>query len=753
MRRIIYIFLVVLHTVNVAYSQETPLPYPSPVEGEGKVEGAETPPESQEEKTGEKVQVPVSETTIAPAEEELTILKAEITPGFQAVNLDRDSSKAREYRTLPEGLYIDKFLFYYASRKQEFGGEFRRVYPLANLIEDGYGDLDYRRYGLLDIDLSIAGFPHNFANDAGTIFHLDNPFTYTILQPRPIVPPFDVSPFDVSTQRDTYDLTFKFTPGDRLTISTNLSVEDRRGKRPLTMESFTEPPVIKPTAIIEIAEPSNYNTTAIDLGMKYLDDAVDLQLNNTIQVFSNNLRDEVRWDNPYIDGGTGKAKVADNHTVHTLSLRPAIKFMDNLRLINNLSYSKVTSSIDIVPLTTVSGVGEEFLRDVVDSDVRSLTFSSILSTRPLSDMRLNIKYRYNAYRNDTPKIVETPAYVMLDGGTNAIRYVRFPRYMSYYTKSIGLDGTWSLTNRLFLNSGIENRDTSRGEREVEKENEKRFSISLHTTISDKLSGRFGYKYTTRKGDYDPTYYNTDYDPGSDVSQHPLMRSFDLSSLDSNTITGSIDYFPVENLTLGSTLSLIINEHPEVLRGRKRSQQESVSINAQYLLRRGLLLYSEFFYDHRGIEGSYTWTFDSDLPYPQDPEYPGFTRPVTGTIEDTTNVYVAGFNYGLNKGLSINGKYSRYDSRGRSISLPEVSSMADIYELNTSYRPGIEAYTLSSPVLTIKDIKINAGYYVEIYRRDDYALDADYGTSTDIFLGIREPEYRMSVFSMSVSLYF
>lgn len=740
MKRVLFIVFLILLTVNAAYAQESPPPIPpdtasggegkregvKTTEGDTSTEGDKTPAESQVEITEEKAQGQAPVTT---TEQQLSLFTIEITPKFQAINLDQESSKAREYRALPEGLYIENFLFYYGSQSQEFGGEIVRVSPLTALVEDGYGDLNYRRYGLLDIDVSLGRFPHAYAT-----------------------PP----PFDISAQRDTYNLVLKFTPGDRIALSTNISVEDRKGRRPLTVESFTGI-TSDSTAIIEILEPADYTTTTIDLGVEYMDDYIDIQLKNSLQIFSNNAGDDLVRNNPNIDGATLKVKTADDYLVHTLAFMPSIRLTDNTRLISTLSYSKITNSIDLIPFTTVSGVGEAFLQDVVDTDVRSLNLSSILSARPVSDVRLNIKYRYNSYKNGTPEIEEPPPYVMIDGGDDAIRYPRIPRYMTYSTRSIGLDGTWSLTDRLSLDTGIENDDTSRGEREVDKENKKRFFLSLHSIILDNLSGRFGYTYTRRRGDYDSTYYKAIYDPdpANDITQHPLMRAFDLSGLDSNTITASLDYSPIVALSLGTTLSLGLSEHPDVGIGRRDSHGESASLYAQYMLLTDLLIHSEYFYDHREIEGSYTWTYDSNLAYPQDPIYSDFTSPVTGAIEDTANVFVIGFNYDVDKWLSITGMYSRYDSTGKGINLPKVSSMTDIYELNASFNPYRRLLASGYPLFNLKDVRINTGYYMERYRRDDFALDnfpVD-GPGTDIFLGVREPDYRLSIFSIALGLYF
>ncbi|MBI5755779.1 MAG: MtrB/PioB family outer membrane beta-barrel protein, partial [Nitrospirae bacterium] len=526
MKRLFLIAIIILLIVNVAFSQEkteNQEPLFTPAEGPEKKEDILYTPAGQAETPEEILFTPVVQIE---KPEKLYTLTAEIISEFQSINLDKESSKAQEYRILADGLYIRDFSLYYGSQTQEFGGKIERVFPLSDLIADGYGDLSYRRYGLLDVTFGLSKFPHDYANDAKTIFNLENPYTYRVQQS-----PTTAVPVNVSTQRDSYNLLFKFSPGDRLIISSALTMEERKGRRPFTVESLTDTtqyPFINPTAIIEIAEPVDYTTTAIDLGLEYMDGTIDLQLNNNLRIFVNNLRDEVIWDNPYKDAAYGRAKVADDHTVHTLSFKPSVKFTDRIRLINTLSYSKVTSSMDLVPVTTTPGVGGEFLRDVIDSDVRNLLFSSILSTRPFADVSLNMKYRYYAHKNDTPKteIDETPPYVMLDG--SATLYPRIPRYMSYNTKTLGLDGAWVITERLSLDAGIENEDISRDEREVGEENKKKVFLTLRSRLSDKLSGMLGYIYDRRRGDYDQTYYKAIYDPNSNVDQHPLLRAFDLS---------------------------------------------------------------------------------------------------------------------------------------------------------------------------------------------------------------------------------
>ncbi|MBI5755874.1 MAG: MtrB/PioB family outer membrane beta-barrel protein, partial [Nitrospirae bacterium] len=233
--------------------------------------------------------------------------------------------------------------------------------------------------------------------------------------------------------------------------------------------------------------------------------------------------------------------------------------------------------------------------------------------------------------------------------------------------------------------------------------------------------------------------------------------------DSHTIKAGIDYSPLDVLNLGATLSFVNSEHSGVTIGRRSSQGRSASIYAEYTPFPALLLYSQYFYDRLTIDGSYAWRYDSVLTYAQDPNplYSNFVRPVTETSEDTARSSITGIDYHITDGFSVSASYRKYDATGRSINLPAVLSATNVYELNTSYRVYKEVSISNYPAIRLKDLRINAGYYIEKYRRDDYALDnfpdpvdaVVVNNPVDIFLGIREPGYRLNIFSISLSFYF
>src|SRR3972149_8962741 len=113
MRRIFAVFFLILLASHAAYSQE-------PQQESEQKSQQEPPKESQ------------------PEEIEPATLRFELSTRFQTVDLDTGSSKATEYRSLPDGLYIDNLLLFYGSQQQEFEGEIARISPLTHLINDGY---------------------------------------------------------------------------------------------------------------------------------------------------------------------------------------------------------------------------------------------------------------------------------------------------------------------------------------------------------------------------------------------------------------------------------------------------------------------------------------------------------------------------------------------------------------------------------------------------------------------------------------
>lgn len=781
MKKLFLLFITTLLIFNTAYAEEGIQP---PVQAETPSDTElnsvpkpelEVPPEDEDKSQstpGGPAEQP-EEPLFTPAPEEVLYspvrepekprgeFHAEVNLTFQSVDLNTDSSKAQEYRKLTDGFYIRDLSMQYETQEHELQGTLRNVAPLFNIIDDGYGGLTYRRYGFIDVNLGLSKFLHDYTNDAKSLYTPVNQYTYRI-------PESDTGarPFDASTRRDKYDFNVRLTPGDRIIVTTSLSLEDRKGRRPITLESLTAS-AAKPSVITEIAEPTDYTTALIALGLEYSDDIIDIQLNNNLQVFANRQPDQIIWDNPNPSqpGAYGSARTSDDYTVQTLSFKPSIRLSDNIRLVNSLSYSSVTNSIKLAPFTTADVEENTFQRNTIDPDVRSLNVSSTLTTMLFPDIRLNVKYRYYAYENDTPEIKEPPAYIMLDG--ISAKYSRFPRYTSNITRSLGIDGNWFLSDRLSIDAGIEDKDMPRREREVKDQRVDSAFITFNSVFSQTLSALIGYRYEKARGNFDKTYYLSTYDPLSEVNQHQLLQAFDLSDSDTHSAKTGINYLPLDILNLSASLSVSKGEHNDVMIGRKSSQSESASMSAELNPFKSLMLYGHYFHDKTTIESRYSWTFDNTLsgsdfyPFESDPLYPGFITPVSETIEDTSNSYVIGFDFEAFKQIIVTGNYGRTKSTNTSVHMPAISSSTDTYEFKISYRLRNAGYSYGNSSMSLNDLRLSAGYYTEIYKRNDFALDnipdpVDeilVSDPMDIFLGIRDPDYRLNIISLTLSFIF
>ncbi|MEK6583632.1 MAG: hypothetical protein AABY66_02135, partial [Nitrospirota bacterium] len=158
-----------------------------------------------------------------------------------------------------------------------------------------------------------------------------------------------------------------------------------------------------------------------------------------------------------------------------------------------------------------------------------------------------------------------------------------------------------------------------------------------------------------------------------------------------------------------------------------------------------------------IESRYSWTYDSTLTasYPPEtnPLYSNFIKPISETIEDISDIYVIGFDYDALDKISVTGNLSRHASTGTSVNMSAIRSTTDTYELKLSYKISNEIPVICFPFIQIKGLRINAGYYSERYKRDDYTLDFDVTDPKDIFLGIIGPAYKLNIFSLSLAFYF
>ena len=99
MRRIFAVFFLILLAAHPAWSQEA----------------------GDNQKPQDEIKTPEPQQESQP-EIEAATLRFELSTRFQTVGLDTGSSKATEYRSLPDGLYIDNLLLSYSSHRQEFEG-------------------------------------------------------------------------------------------------------------------------------------------------------------------------------------------------------------------------------------------------------------------------------------------------------------------------------------------------------------------------------------------------------------------------------------------------------------------------------------------------------------------------------------------------------------------------------------------------------------------------------------------------------
>ncbi|MBI4714718.1 MAG: MtrB/PioB family outer membrane beta-barrel protein [Nitrospirae bacterium] len=637
-----------------------------------------------------------------------------LTPKWRWIDLSPESYKAREFRILPEGPYLDR-LDLSLSREDDtlnlslhhllLMEEFRN----GRIMEDSHGRLSWERYGLT-----------------------------------------------LATPRDRQGLHFRITPSNTLALQLDLNLEERQGSRPLPTENVTALTAggkIDTTAVVELAEPIHDTTTTLSLSAEYLNGPLVLQLENRFQIFDNHQATEMTWDNPFRDL-SGRAKLPEDHWVQTLTVQPSYRFSDRWMLMNSLSYLQVSSRINLVSFSTDPDLGSPIPYPAIEPDVRSLFFHSALTGEISDNLSLKFRYRMNSYKNDTLILTPHPAYVILE---EVVGTARTPTYLSYRKNIVEMEALYRPVRWGTLKGGIRQTVRSRDQREVTQGTERRYYLDLRGTWSEKLTGEAGYALLQVDQDpYNAGWLKTTYDPLATETPHPLLRALDLAQSTSEEFHGGVTYYPFEVLSVGLRYTAENRTYPDTLVGRQSSEDRRTILDLQYSPADRFLAYGQATLRQSDFQGRYTWAFDPALSSPsQDPTYIAFRQPRTETVSDKTDDYLVGMEYTPTPLTRLTGQYLISWNRTADLLLPSTEYRYEEFSLEASRRiPRIGA---EFP----KDITLAVEYRYEHSTRTDYALDNIPGpgdppnpdSPDDLYLGIEDPGYTAHVISLSCTFAF
>ena len=501
----------------------------------------------------------------------------------QGATVDSDSSKFREYRSVPRGISGPDFRVF-ASKET------------SSLLVTGENLVDDDRRLTLSADTPIArvdafydSIPHRLGNNARSILtpvsstawglsdliqrslqttleaqYAANRAVITYPYLRALVEPLVNTPyvFDLGYTRERAGLSLNIFPTGPIDTRVTFFQENREGNRNAgTSFGFGN--------VVETAEPIDFVTR--DFGVRLERPfawglvrgglTVNQFINeHTSYTFDNPFRVTHSTDaNAYQSPGSAsingaafaRMALAPDSTQTTASAGLIYKMAMNSRLTADVAIGMLESDSTLIPYTTNAAVTVPFnasdpstlpIRDF-DGEIRTTSLNLQFSSRPIRNVRVNARYRHYDVDNNTERI-ELPGYVRFDAVWEDI-----PRRTVPYgwTSSVAeITGAYDLGRMIGFELGFRRNGMERTFRETRETTENMVHVAADFRPLGWLVARTSYEFGSRDFDeYDQTRAESESFEDEEQVNLPGLRRFDQAKRDSHRVVAMIQATPFD----------------------------------------------------------------------------------------------------------------------------------------------------------------------------------------------------------------
>jgi MtrB/PioB family decaheme-associated outer membrane protein len=721
-------------------------------------------------KKPEEASSPVPEASPAAAEMPPAFSLRRIDFGVQGVETDTNSSRFREYRDVPTGIVIPFARF--------AGGEkFRYDVAAENVLQD---DARYRvRAGLASfgIEAEFIKIPHRFGNSGVTLLEDTGPgvlsisptlrrtfqseierqfaankagVNYTFLSSLVNPSLAAQTPIDIALRRERGQVEVRLTRDKPYDVRLSYFQEHRRGTRAAgTSFGFGN--------VVESPEPIDYRTRDFGATAEWTRKSLLLRGSFHYNDFANRNPFE-NFDNPFratdstdpsaytgpasgsIGGPAfGRESLAPDNKAVTGSVGFLYKFAKRSRLSADATVGQWSQNDAFMPFSTNTAITTPVRATDLSSlparslggKIRTFSFSSLFTTRPLDHLTLTARMRRYDLRNDTPRIAFPLGYARFDAVWEDIPRISVPygNTTDAFTASAAYD-----LGKVSLEGGYRYDKWDRTFRETESTSQNVVYVKADVRPTDWLvvrgsveKGTRGYHGLEIESSEDASFI----DPGAPVSLLAVPSAtvcpggticnlrFDQSKKDTDHYGAFVELSPGGKASL--TLSYIKGKdrYTESLFGLIRADDEAISAEADYTPRERVNLFA--FYTHENIA-----TF-------QRGRQSGATVSVsplddwTSEIKDKVHSLGGGATFGLVKEkveLTLNGSYQSVDGNNDFTSpvggAPELARRATGGIMDIPFFDDTKLYTVAAELSyqINKGFRLGLGGWFERYKLRD-----------------------------------
>ncbi|MRR17333.1 MAG: hypothetical protein EG826_12845 [Deltaproteobacteria bacterium] len=538
------------------------------------------------------------------------------------------SAKFNEYRDIRDGVY-GSINLKYDTPKQFILFESKDIaYDTQSyLLEAGWWDIFKMKFYYDEI-------PHNFTYDARSLYTGVGTTNLGYAGPTPAANPLSWNTFDYTIKRKNLGGALKFDLLNPFYVDVNVDQQRKSGVYPLGAAG-TSPVGIA----IELPTYVDYKTDNLKLDFGYSTKPLFLSFNYLYSRFENG--DGVQnFRNP----ATANTAAA----VDTLFLPPEndyqkigfkggvalpfhSKFSADLSLARARSHAKLANVYVSDVTAAASNIGIQGLMGITlssphfNGNVGTDQLNLALTSNPVSFLNAKVFYKYYSKDNNSDVIVTN------DGGILA-------NHLFDYRKDIyGVEVGAKLPAHFRVDAAYRFIKTERAREDIPKNRDNLFDLGVKWSGLKFMTAKVGYEYMDRAADFNIPV------PLVPVSFEPWVRRFDAAAQTKNTYKASIEFFPLDTLSLNFGYRYKHTDYRDTILGLNDVKTHEVNADADWQIHKRVRLFGYFDFEQRTLN-----QFQRQATTYTDPA----TAPTAANFNWTSDAKENSYGYGVGADISI-----------------------------------------------------------------------------------------------------
>lgn len=539
------------------------------------------------------------------------------------------SAKFNEYRDIRDGVYGSINLKYDAPKQFLFFESKDIAYDTQSYsLEGGWWDVFKMKFYYDEI-------PHNFTYDARTFYSGVGINNLTYAGPTPTADPNLWKRFDYTIKRQNMGAGVKFDLLNPFYVDVNVDQQRKSGVYPLGAAG-TSPGGIA----IELPVNIDYKTDNVKLDFGYSTKPLFLSFNYFYSRFENgdgvlNFRNPATAntaaaiDALYLPPENDYQKIGFKGAV---ALPFHSKFSADLSLararshanLANVYVSDVTAAVSNIGIQGLTGItlSSPHFNGNVDTDQVNLA----LTSNPVSFLNAKLFYKYYNKDNKSDVIITN------DGGG-----ISTNNLFDYRKNTYGVEAGAKLPAKFRVDAAYSFITTERAREDIPKNRDHLIDLGVKWSGLKFLNAKVGYEYLNRAADFDIPV------PLVPVSFEPWIRRFDAAAQTRNTYKASVEFFPLDTLSLNLGYQFKHSNYKDVILGLNDAKVHQVNADIDWQIHKRVRLFGYFDFEQRTLN-----QFQRQATTYTDPATPAMATNFNWTSDSKENSY----GYGVGADVTI-----------------------------------------------------------------------------------------------------